>query len=742
MASFIRRFLFDPGIETLIEIESVNILDLEPPAQITGVGAGTVLMVGEFENGPFSQYEVTGATDFNSTFGSFGYIYGGVPGNNPCARSRNVDAALNAEHWNGNGFVQLANKKFRRLIILRVDTSVGEVEFTRLACVLGSTSPTFALADGQTLDFDPGGTGVVTATFNGAVASVSSAAGVYPTGFAGGETMNVTIDDGVTGRQIGPVDIIFQAADTLQADVINRINTVLGYTAASDAGGGVTDLVGRVGGTAGNVTINSVDAAVTAAIGFSAGVTAGAGNVANIDAATVAEVNTQVVAASADASADRDADGKLRLCYTDTAAGTQTITIDAATTATGLGFTIGDSNDADDEDDNVDVTIPAGTRVRNGGAVEWVTMQDVTVPAGTPGPHSVKVRHADDDGTGLGSIVGSVTTIPFAIRGGGFAVTNSAPINAALSEAQIDAAYVSAIQSTKSLTKAAKEANMIISARQSNIIRTALRDSALEASAEGAFGRMAVMRPPLETTRQDARSSAQPGVGAYRDQRVVYAYPGVQTFISQMATLGTSGGDGYTADGVISVGFDAFVASVMSQLNPEENPGQLTTFLTGVLGLVDEDINDDVQDMTIADYTLFRKNGIAAPRQSLNTGNFLIQSGVTSVNPATNPNLRNIARRRMADFIQDTLALRMTAFGKQLNTKSKRAAILAEVRGFLKDLQDDERIDSFSVVIGSDADEIALGIYRLIIKIRTLSSLDSIVLETTIGESVSIDEAA
>lgn len=743
MASFIRRFLFDPGIETLIEIESVNILDLEPPAQITGVGAGTVLMVGEFENGPFTQREVTGATDFKNTFGSFGFEYDGVAGNNPSARARNADLAVTAENWNGNAFVQLANKKFKRLILLRVDTTVGEVQFTRLASLLGSTSPTFALATGQTLNFDVGG-GVVTATFTGTVAALASGVGTYPTTFTGGETFNVTIDNNVTGQQIGPVDVIFQATDQLQVDVINRINGVLGYTAAVDSGGGVTTLSGRIGGTGGNVTLNTVDAAVTAALGasFVAGVTAGAGNVVNINAVTVAEVNALVVAADADGGADRDADGKLRLFNRN--ATVDTITIDAATTAVNLGFgtALPITNDRTLEADNVALTLPAGTRVRNGGAVEWVTAQDIAVAADNEGPYTVKVRHALDDGTGLGSIVGSVTVLPFPIRGAAFAVTNLAPINAALTESQLDAAYVLAIQGTKSLTKAAKEANVIVAARQSNIIRTALRDSALEASAEGAFGRMAVMRPPLNTTRADARATAQPGVGAYRDQRVVYAYPGVVTFISQMTALGSAGGAGYEDDGIISTGFDAFVASVMSQLPPEENPGQLTTFLTGVLGLVDEAINPDVQDLNIGDYTTFKKNGIAAPRQSINTGTFLIQSGVTSVNPATNPNLKNIARRRMADFIQDTLALRMTAFGKQLNSKSKRTAILSEVRGFLQGLQDDERIDSFSVVIGSDADEIALGVYRLIIKVRTLSSLDSIVLETTIGESVQIDEAA
>ena len=47
----------------------------------------------------------------------------------------------------------------------------------------------------------------------------------------------------------------------------------------------------------------------------------------------------------------------------------------------------------------------------------------------------------------------------------------------------------------------------------------------------------------------------------------------------------------------------------------------------------------------------------------------------------------------------------------------------------------------YRVQTGGRADR-ALGIFRLILKVRSLSSLDSIVLETTVGESVNVAEAA
>lgn len=729
MANFIRRFLFDPGLETLLDIESVNILDLEPPAELTGVGSGTVLCVAEYENGPFVQREVSSASDFKTTFGTFGYEYDGMAGGNPCARTRKADGVLSAEYWNGNGFVALANKKFRRLICVRVDTSVGEVQFTRLAAISGGADPTFALTTGQKVTVDAGA-GAVDATFTGAPAVETSAAGVYPTLFTGGEKMNVTIDLGVPGKQIGPVDIVFQAGDQSHAQVVARINSVLGYTAAAVALL-TTTLTGRVGGTGGSVVINSIDASVGTATGFAAGTTAGTGNVANISAVTVAEVNTVVNAAESDVSADRDAQGRLRLYNT---VGT-TLDVTAATTAIGFGFTL---PSAADSAVGTKGTIAAGTRVQDSSANEWVTMQDLTVLEDSAGPYSVKVRPATDDGTALGSASATVEVLPYALQLGAFAVTNALPLTASLTEAQIDARYADAIAKTKVLGKVGEQSNIIIAARQSNTVRVALRSSALEASAEGCFGRMAVIRPPLGTTRADAVGSGQPSVATYREQRVVYAYPGVQTYLSQIASRGSSGGDGFTDDGIVDVGFDGFVASVMSQLPPEENPGQITTFLTGVLGL--EAGNADVQDMEIGDYQTFRRNGIAAPR--MDNGVAIIQSGVTSVNPLTNPNLRNIARRRMADQIQDTLSIRLKAFGKKLNSRSRRAAIVSEVRSYLRGLQDGERIDSFSVVIGSDVAQLALGVFRLIIKVKTFSSLDSIVLETTIGETVTIEEAA
>ena len=137
-AGFVRRYLSDPGLEELLAIEGVVIIDGEPAAQIIGVGSGVGHVVGEFEDGDFNTpLEVMSGTDLLQQYGGFGFTYAGTVSNNPCARTRYADGALVPEYWNGNGFIALANKRFRRIIVTRVDTSVGAVQFLRLASLLG-----------------------------------------------------------------------------------------------------------------------------------------------------------------------------------------------------------------------------------------------------------------------------------------------------------------------------------------------------------------------------------------------------------------------------------------------------------------------------------------------------------------------------------------------------------------------------------------------------------------------------
>lgn len=341
-AGFTRRYTFDPGLAEILKIEGVVIIDRDVPGNTTGETTGASCLVAEMEDGPYNTpVEVFGGSDQLATFGGFGFTHDGLPSSNPCARVRKADNAITPGYWNGNGFLALARKTFPRLFVVRPDTSVGAVAFTKNPSILGNANFSWDLEPGMTAIFQTAFATTSTATFNAASALLSSAAGTYPTTFVGGESMNVTIDAG-TPLQIGPIDITFTSAQSTQAQVVARINAVLGFSCATALGGNVTSLAGRIRGNTGSVRVNSVSGAlVTTATGFSASTSAiGTGNVGNIDAVSFAEVQAVIQAAVSGSIVDRDTNGNLRIQVTSS---TELLYVPTST-ATPLGITLAEAN--------------------------------------------------------------------------------------------------------------------------------------------------------------------------------------------------------------------------------------------------------------------------------------------------------------------------------------------------------------------------------------------------------------
>ena len=946
MSVFIRRFLTDPGNTVLLNIESVNILDLTPPSSITGIGSGTVLLVGEFEDGAFNlPTEVIGATDLTTHWGSLGYTYAGVVANYPCAVQRKADGALVAEYWNGNAFVQLSGKTFSRLLVCRVNTSVGTVQFSRAAYLEGSSSFRYQLTTGQILAVDTG-SGFQSATFTGLAATTSNVAnqalsgtvavtngnssitfsvaqtlpagtaivfasqpGVYyqiqaaitasttaTLGTPGGATTNYTgttnaattssvIQYNVTAGQTlvlgadGMVNftVTFLSTDNTIANVIARINQYAGFTFATQSGtnGGLITFTGLQGGTGGQVRIVSGSTGVFTELGLTATTVVGTGNVANIAAVMPSEVQAILTAAITNLAVGLNSSNALRIWNTG-AGGVGTgnfIAIGAATTATALGFTasipeqsaavgqyatnlgqavlqsgagtyntgfsggqtltfsidgvqyiatfqagdqtlaqvvarinttVGKTVAATDGTTAFTISgtllgtagsvailgasagsvlttlgltvatvigvlppqggLPAGTIVQQPNGVIFVTMQTLTFvnglatlpgnanPLATAGPYSIPIRHAIDDTTGVSATAGTITQITNPPDIGAFTVVNQQLTSAALTDNQIDAMYTNAMNATLDPNSVAGQANIMYSARQSNTVRQTVRTTVLAASAQGMFGRVGCIRPPLGTLKTVALSTvAAPGVGATRDQRVIYCYPGFNTTVPLIQTRGVAGNNGtqtaFTATGAVDVGSDGFMASILSQLPPEENPGQETTFLSAVNSLETAALaNGTIGTFLMQDYINFKAAGIAAPRID-NTSGAIFQSGVTSVDPNVFPSLAHINRRRMADYIQDSIAIRAKAYGKRLSTVARRAALAAEMRQFMISLLSPQnpafqRINGFTVdpKSANTPQTLAQGLYRIIIAVQTIPSLDSIVLQTTVGEQVQVNE--
>jgi hypothetical protein len=269
-----------------------------------------------------------------------------------------------------------------------------------------------------------------------------------------------------------------------------------------------------------------------------------------------------------------------------------------------------------------------------------------------------------------------------------------------------------------------------------------MKQNALDASAQGCFGRVAFIRPPLGTSRAVARGSSQPGVGAYRDTvgRCVYCYPGVQKLILEILAVGAAGGTGFTDTGIVNAGSDMMVATLCSNLNPEENVGQETSGVVDwVLGV--ESAFPDVADLLLEDYIAFKAAGIAAPR--IDEG-VTVQSAVTTVDPGALPALAPLNRRRFADFYQDSVARFSRPFVKKLGTKTRRALLVSAFNGFAQQLLTAERIEGKQIVgdvsAGNTPESLARNVFITIHRILMTPTLDVIVLKTEVGNDVVITE--
>lgn len=255
--TFVRVFRQFPGNSVINNIESVDIIDAPPPSLPLGAATGTVVCVGEFERGDVDQpIEIFSANDQLQKLGGLGF---------PTTFSSNDGAVARqsggTENWNGNGFIWLRNKKWRRLICVRVDNSAGQVEFSRLACLTGGVGP-FSAASADLITFERDGTSPSTATLAAAKGTILGASGTF-TGLTG-LTMEIKVD------AESSLVTTFTAADITLADVIARINATHAQTIAFDVSSEL-ELRSFISGGSGFIQIlDSSTAAVT--LGFPVGV--------------------------------------------------------------------------------------------------------------------------------------------------------------------------------------------------------------------------------------------------------------------------------------------------------------------------------------------------------------------------------------------------------------------------------------------------------------------------------------
>lgn len=656
MAGFIRRFGFFPGSELISQIEGAVIVDLPPPGSIQGVGTGTACLIGEFADVTYGvsvaadgtvttapdPVEVFSAQDMLEKVGGWDETLGNFGGDM------------------GNGFTEIRNKKFSRLILVPVNMASSK------GIRLWRELPT-----------------------NTAAANANPVVPVQAATVSAGREFKSGSNRARVMKRIS-----FSATEPIQSGIDADTPT---------AGAAATQTVNFASGNFVNLGVQEGDILVL-------GVIAGAGYLGS-NAGTYRI--TQVVATSLDI---QKLDGT-SFALTDESAAAQPWRIHPAADAdTGLQHQLSEANG---------YIIPARPMD--------ATIATATLLTPTVVPPALSADSAD-------ALSGLMARTSTNVAGLVYTATIQAP-NAA-NDATIDVLYTTAIDSVMSDDLPEREVNLIWSARKSTTIRTKLKNHVLEASSR-ALTRTAQISPSLdEVTFATIIGDAAPGVGATRDERDDYSWPGAQTFIPEAVGTLLNGADGINhSDGIVDVTGDGWLAAVLSNLAPERNPGQAGPPVPEVLAPILGFQRGLTGSLNQNHYIQLRSKGVCALRMDRTVGP-IFQSGVTSSLIAGQ---KNINRRRMADFIEDSIAQRLVQFSKLPLTQQLKDGASAEVDNFLNELLSPnnppaQRINAYEVDTksGNTPTLEAAGIFVIIIRVRTLATADFIVLQAEIGESVTV----
>ncbi|MGZ6970964.1 MAG: hypothetical protein ACXVID_04815 [Thermoanaerobaculia bacterium] len=243
----------------------------------------------------------------------------------------------------------------------------------------------------------------------------------------------------------------------------------------------------------------------------------------------------------------------------------------------------------------------------------------------------------------------------------------------------------------------------------------------MQTAAATATDRLFLVCPDSETVSVDD-AATETGTGSFATlDRIVYCYNHAYTLDpateTEMLTDPTS-----------------WMASVLSQVDVDIHPGEEDTkpFLAGITRLYQPGLQRE-------DYISLREAGICALEED---EGFAFVSGVTT---SLVPGKEQITRRRMTDYLQGSIAKTLKHVVKKKDTETRKQASATMIDSFLGNLKEEERIvKAFSVdpdVLNNDTDE-GNGIVRIFMRVRLISHILELVLETEIGTSVQVKEAA
>lgn len=668
--AFVRRYAFLPGMEELLKIEGVVIVDTPPAGAVEGVAQGCVGIVGE-------AVDMSAACAVNSSGEVFTKL---VPqriysGTDQLTKLGGFDSRLgNTGDECGNLFLELANKRFSELVAQPVDLLTPSVG-----------GPTHGIRLWRELPTNRSATSTIP------LVPVSPASIQAGTDFTDG-TDRLTLAQSVSFTGSAP-----------KTAAVNGTTTVAGLPAAT-------------------VTISSPTAGFET---FDVAV----GDVVVVGSLAAAGGSQNLACASAG------------LCRVVTVDSNSQITIQrmdgsnfaAATTwlaGTGLAFRVHPGTDAD---------TGAGT-VLSGVSGYNVLSRPLTVDIVAASPLSPVVAAPAPSATSwdpLSGLAGSVHPTGDVVYDANLHAPNVA------TNAVLLGRYEDAIDALGGDDEIPESVKILVSARKDDGIQLKMRSHCLTQSSVGK-SRICVISPPLSVATLDAAvAPSYPGVGgsgggAVRDERVIYAWPGVRSYVRSAVSITIDRANGTTTtDGVVDGTFDTWVASLLSVLPPENDAGQALSPVPESFSLI-QGYQLGAPSLNMDSYIQMKQSGICGLRITRQFGPH-IQSAVTT---SLTSGQQKINRRRFADFIQDSLAARYGYFSKLLGTESRKDQIVGETEAFGIELKNENnpaasRLDSYAIdsVSGNTPELTARGVFVVRSSWRMLSTLDVIVAQVDASPS-------
>jgi hypothetical protein len=336
--------------------------------------------------------------------------------------------------------------------------------------------------------------------------------------------------------------------------------------------------------------------------------------------------------------------------------------------------------------------------------------------------------------------------------GSGNGLTYTAAVQApnAANSSGLLAKYTEVLSALESDSDPANAVNIVMCSRAARLNAYNLRQLVTNRSQAG-LGMVAVVAPGLACQTLGAATSSSSGAtidqifgvaaldAAGRSDRVIYTWTGVRQYNADAVgiSIATATG-GSTTDGVLDLTAAGHLCSVLSLIQPERNPGELTDVTQSALSTVLGQ-QRGAPVLTRADYEVMKSFGMCGIRIDRSSGP-VFQSGITT---SLTSGRTRISRRRMADFIQDSLARQYNLYVKQLLSENVKTALITQTDGFLAQLlakatPNLQRIAGYTVdPTGGNTPELeAEGIYVLGVAVRLLSEADNIILNANIGQDV------